>query len=96
MLGGETDPELSAARHLPVLAPQRGAADRRRRAGPAFSQTRLIFTGWVGKSKRRCGLATAVRQLWLALGVPQRQLLFEIHSPNTWENAIFHWRHDQS
>ncbi len=24
VLGGETDPELSAARHLPVLAPQGG------------------------------------------------------------------------
>jgi uncharacterized SAM-binding protein YcdF (DUF218 family) len=30
-----------------------------------------------------------VRELWLSLGVPAEQMVFEEKSRNTWENAVF-------
>ncbi len=90
VLGGETDPELSAARHLPILAPQAGRLTTGVALARRFPQTRLIFTGG-SASLRDVGdtEAAAVRQLWLALGVPPQQMLFETQSRNTWENALF-------
>ncbi len=90
VLGGETDPELSAARQLPILAPHAGRLTTGAALARRFPRTRLIFTGG-SASLRDVGdtEAAAVRQLWLALGVPPQQMLFETRSRNTWENALF-------
>ncbi len=90
VLGGETDPELSAARRLPILAPLAGRLTTGAALARRFPQTRLIFTGG-SASLRDVGdtEAAAVRQLWLALGVPPQQMLFEARSRDTWENALF-------
>jgi uncharacterized SAM-binding protein YcdF (DUF218 family) len=90
VLGGETDPELSAARHLPILAPQGGRLTAGAALARRFPQARLIFTGGTASLRDVADTeASAVRQLWLALGVPPQQMLFETQSRNTWENALF-------
>jgi uncharacterized SAM-binding protein YcdF (DUF218 family) len=90
VLGGETDPELSAARHLPILAPQAGRLTVGAALARRFPQTRLIFSGGSAGLRDLAGTeAEAVRQLWIALGVPPQQMLFETQSRNTWENALF-------
>lgn len=90
VLGGETDDELSAARHLPILAPQAGRLTTGAALARRFPQARLIFTGGSASMRNTGGTeAAAVRQLWLALGVPPQQMLFETKSRNTWENALF-------
>jgi uncharacterized SAM-binding protein YcdF (DUF218 family) len=90
VLGGETDPELSAARHLPILAPQAGRLTAGAALARRFPQARLIFTGGSASLRDVADIeASAVSQLWLALGVPSQQMLFETQSRNTWENALF-------
>lgn len=88
VLGGALDEDLSAARGAPSI----GDAAARLTAGVElarrFPQAKLIFTGGSANLRGR-GLdeARGVRALWLSLGVPADQMIFEDKSRNTFENA---------
>ncbi len=90
VLGGALDAEVTAARGVPTLLGPgarltTGAALARR-----FPNARLVFTGGTADmSGKGIPEAPAVRALWLSLGIPASQMLFEAKSRNTWENALF-------
>ncbi len=90
VLGGAIDADLTFARGVPTLLPPgarltTGAALARR-----FPKARLVFTGGTASiSGKGVSEAVAARDLWLSLGVPADQMIFEEKSRNTWENALF-------
>ncbi|MGB8277822.1 MAG: YdcF family protein [Methylovirgula sp.] len=90
VLGGALDADLTFARGAPTLL----APAARLTAGVAlarrFPKARLVFTGGSADiSGKGASEAPAVRDLWLSLGVPADQMIFEEKSRNTWENALF-------
>ncbi len=90
VLGGALDADLTFARGVPTLL----APAARLTAGVAlarrFPKARLVFTGGSASiSGKGASEAPAVRGLWLSLGVPADQMIFEEKSRNTWENAVF-------
>lgn len=88
VLGGALDEDISAARGSTTI----GDAAARLTAGVELARryphAKLIFTGGSANLRGR-GLdeARGVRALWLALGVPAAQMIFEDKSRNTFENA---------
>jgi uncharacterized SAM-binding protein YcdF (DUF218 family) len=90
VLGGGLNTDLLAARGSANL----GADGARLIAGAELAHrypaARLIFTG--GSGRLRHGVETeaeGAKAIWLSLGVPAGQMIFEGRSRNTWENAVF-------
>ena len=90
VLGGHTgDGWVSETRNQ---AQQRGSADRLTKAIMLHRQqpqAMLIFSGFSGRlSHRGWNEADITRRLLGELGVSQKEVLFEVTSRNTWENAV--------
>lgn len=90
VLGGGVNEVVTRLRGPVELS---GSGDRMTEAAilaRRFPQARLVFTGGsaavFGSPYRE---AHAARQLFLGLGLPPEQLVFEDESRNTFENAIF-------
>jgi uncharacterized SAM-binding protein YcdF (DUF218 family) len=90
VLGGSVDPEVSQARHMPVV---RNAADRM--IAPAelarrYPNARVVFTGGsaslVSDEAREADASAAILE---GLGIPRERLIVERNSRNTYENALF-------
>jgi uncharacterized SAM-binding protein YcdF (DUF218 family) len=90
VLGGAVDEQISRARDQVTL----NEAATRMTEGAAlallYPQARLVFSGGssalIDNSARESNFA---RRLWRELGVPERRMLFEDRSRNTFENALF-------
>jgi uncharacterized SAM-binding protein YcdF (DUF218 family) len=55
-----------------------------------YPKARLVYTGGsAGFPREGPAEAISARKLWLSMGVPAEQMLFEAKSRNTWENAVF-------
>jgi len=90
VLGGGMDERIGAARGQPQL----NDAGERMTAGVAlaraFPQAKLIFSGGSGALIPQAETeAEAARKFWRDMGVPERQMMFEDKSRNTYENALF-------
>ena len=90
VLGGAVDTARSESRRQVYLdadaARMTAAVDLARR----YPNARLVFTGGsAGFPYEGLAEAISVRELWLSLGVPAEQMVFEEKSRNTWENAVF-------
>ena len=90
VLGGAVDTERSQSRgqvYLDADAARMTAAVELARRYP---NARLVFTGGTISFLREVlPEAISVRDLWLSLGVPAEQMIFEAKSRSTWENAVF-------
>jgi uncharacterized SAM-binding protein YcdF (DUF218 family) len=90
VLGGALDEARSEARGQNILTGDGGRLTAGLELARRYPDARLVFTGgaanWFGEEPAE---AVGVRNLWLALGAPERQLSFETRSRNTWENALF-------
>lgn len=90
VLGGALDADVTAARGLPTLLESAARLTSGVVLARRFPKARLVFTGGSASiSGKGASEATGVRALWLSLGVPADQMIFEGKSRNTWENAIF-------
>jgi uncharacterized SAM-binding protein YcdF (DUF218 family) len=90
VLGGAVDTARSESRRQVYLdadaARMTAAVELARR----YPNARLVFTGGsAGFPHEGLAEAISVRELWLSLGVPAEQMVFEEKSRNTWENAVF-------
>ncbi|MCI0735927.1 MAG: YdcF family protein, partial [Beijerinckiaceae bacterium] len=90
VLGGAVDTAKSEARGQVWLdadaARMTTSVDLARR----YPSARLVFSGGsAGFPREGPAEAISARELWLSLGVPAGQMMFEAKSRNTWENAIF-------
>jgi uncharacterized SAM-binding protein YcdF (DUF218 family) len=90
VLGGAVDTAKSKARHRIYLDADAARMTTGFELARRYPNAQLVFTGGSGSFPRE-GLAEAisVRDLWLSLGVPAGQMVFEEKSRNTWENALF-------
>jgi uncharacterized SAM-binding protein YcdF (DUF218 family) len=90
VLGGSVDPEVSEARHMPVV---RNAADRMMapvELARRYPNARVVFTGGsanlVSAEAREADASGAILE---GLGIPKERLIIERNSRNTYENALF-------
>jgi uncharacterized SAM-binding protein YcdF (DUF218 family) len=90
VLGGAVDTVRSEARGQIYL--DADAARMTTGVGLArrYPKARLVYSGGSGGFPHE-GPAEAIsaQKLWLSLGVPAGQMMFEAKSRNTWENAVF-------
>ena len=90
VLGGSIDPELSAARHQPVI---RNWADRITAAvelARQYPKARIVFSGGSGNLVfTGAKEADYASQIFESLGIPETRLTMERLSRNTQENAKF-------
>lgn len=90
VLGGALDERIAAARDQGAL----NEAAERMTAGAAlarlYPEALLVFSGGsaalIDDSAKE---ADDARRIWRELGVPEKQMLFESRSRNTFENAVF-------
>ncbi|WP_026606184.1 YdcF family protein [Methylocapsa acidiphila] len=89
VLGGGVSPVMTEARDQVAIMSAgtryTAAAELARR----YPEARLVFSGGSPTLGEEQTESFVVRRLWLALGVPERQMSFEAKSRNTWENALF-------
>jgi uncharacterized SAM-binding protein YcdF (DUF218 family) len=89
VLGGATDPMMTADRGIPSL---NDAAERMTAAvalARRYPDARLVFTGGQGELlPGRVSEADVARDLFVSLGIAPSRLTLEGTSRNTWENAI--------
>ena len=90
VLGGAVDTERSEARGQVFLDADAARMTAGVELARRYPNARLVYSGG-SPGFPRPGPAEAIsaRQLWLTLGVPAGQMIFEDKSRNTWENAVF-------
>ena len=90
VLGGAVDTDKSEARHQVYLDADAARMTTGFELARRYPHAQLVFTGGSGGFPReRLAEAISARDLWLSLGVPAEQMVFEEKSRNTWENAVF-------
>ncbi len=88
VLGGALDEGITNARGQPALNEAAGRLTAGVALARRYPDARLVFTGGSADLTQH-GLdeARGVRDLWLALGVPEARMTFESRSRDTYENA---------
>ncbi|HUI20698.1 MAG TPA: YdcF family protein [Methylocella sp.] len=90
VLGGALDTAKSQARGEVFLNADAARMTTGVELARRYPNARLVFTGGSASFLHEGSPeATSARKLWLSLGVPQEQMVFEAKSRNTWENAVF-------
>ncbi|MFC0407644.1 YdcF family protein [Roseomonas elaeocarpi] len=90
VLGGAVETTLTADWGLPALNDAAERMTEAVRLARLYPQARIVFTG--GSSMpalSRISESEVARRLWAELGLEGPRVLFEPHSRNTWENALF-------
>jgi uncharacterized SAM-binding protein YcdF (DUF218 family) len=89
VLGGTISPPRTQASGQAVLTSDANRLTTGVELARRYPGARLVFTGGNGSFwQDDASEADGARRLWLALGVPDSQMLFESRSRNTWENAV--------
>jgi len=90
VLGGALDEGVSEARGTPTISASAARLTSAVALARRFPQAKLVFSGGSASlTERDHSEDKGVRDLWLSLGVPAAQMMFEGKSRNTYENAIF-------
>jgi uncharacterized SAM-binding protein YcdF (DUF218 family) len=90
VLGGATDTARSQARGKVFLTADAARMTTGAELARRYPKARLVFTGGsAGFPFEGPPEAITAKELWLSLGVPAEQMVFEAKSRNTWENAIY-------
>jgi len=89
VLGGSISLSRTAASGQVVMTSDANRITSGAELARRYPRARLVFTGGSGDLfQPEPSEAGAARSIWLALGVPESQMLFESKSRNTWENAV--------
>lgn len=90
VLGGAVDTARSEARGPVYVSADAARMTTGVELALRYPNARLVFTGGsAGFPRGGPAEAISARQLWLSLGLPAGQMMFEAKSRNTWENAVF-------
>lgn len=90
VLGGALDTARTEARGPVFLTGDAARMTTGFELARRYPNARLVFTGGsAGFPHEGPAEALSARELWLALGVPAGQMMFEAKSRNTFENAVF-------
>lgn len=91
VLGGDENPRISEARGQPALY---GSAQRYiefAALARAYPQAQLIYSGGspLLKENSKLNQADVARETLTSIGVPQERMIYESHSRNTHDNAVY-------
>ncbi|MGO8847226.1 MAG: YdcF family protein [Methylocella sp.] len=90
VLGGAVETAKSEARGQVYLDAEAARMTTGVELARRYPTARLVYTGGsAGFPYKGPAEAISARELWLSLGVPVEQMIFEAKSRNTWENAVF-------
>lgn len=90
VLGGAMDEDITDLRHSATLTQDGSRMTLGVALARNYPNAKLVFSGGTGHLLgARYTEADAAKSLWLSLGVPASQMLFEGRSRNTYENALF-------
>jgi uncharacterized SAM-binding protein YcdF (DUF218 family) len=90
VLGGAVDTTKSEARGQVWLDADAARMTAGVELARRYPNARLVYSGGsAGFPHEGPAEAISARELWLSLGVPPEQMIFEAKSRNTWENAVY-------
>jgi len=90
VLGGAVETAKSEARGQVYLDAEAARMTTGVELARRYPNARLVYTGGsAGFPHEGPAEAISAQELWLSLGVPVEQMIFEAKSRNTWENAVF-------
>jgi uncharacterized SAM-binding protein YcdF (DUF218 family) len=90
VLGGAVETAHSQARGEVFLDAEAARMTTGVELARRYPSARLVYTGGsAGFPREGPSESISARELWISLGVPAEQMMFEAKSRNTWENAVF-------